>query len=112
MHARPYACAVTAAEVDPHDVWACHRDIAQRVVKQKEFSLREFREAADFFEGLTGIPADVVPTDLGPTPGRGMRDSLARWEAWYEAHAASLAWDAQARRVVSGDQAPAPLREP
>jgi hypothetical protein len=100
-HLRPYACAATAAEVDPHEAWACHRDIARRAAQGKEFTLREFREAAGFFEDLTGIPADVVPTDLGPIPGRGMRESLARWDAWYQANAASLAWDPHARRVFS-----------
>lgn len=99
---REYRCAVSPAqaEVDPHGVWDCHRDIAARAAKRGKVTLREFRRASEFFEELTGIPADELPTDLGPLPGERMRDSLRRWDAWYAENGSRLYWDAAATRVA------------
>jgi len=89
---RPYACAISPGEarVDPHQSWRCHRDIARRAAKRKDFSLREFREAADFFERLTGIPAASSETKLGPVPTKQMKQVVKQWDAWYEANGERL----------------------
>ena len=101
---RSYACAVDPgrAGVDPHQVWDCHRDIAVRVVKGKGFSLREFDRAATFFEELTGIPADSLPTDVGRVPGKAMKKSLRGWDAWYADNAPRLEWNSAEGRIAVG----------
>jgi hypothetical protein len=90
-----YQCddLVGRVELDARTVWDCNRDVMRRVARGKKFSLREFRSAAEFFEDLTGIPADTRDTRQGTQPGPGVRDDLKRWDAWYRDHRDSLVWD-------------------
>jgi hypothetical protein len=94
---RHYNCAaVTAADVavDPRTIWTCNVDVIQRIVKGRDFSLREFWGASEFLEKLTGIPADVVDTPHGRIPGPKIATNLRSWTDWYAAHASELTWDA------------------
>ena len=83
-------------------MWSCHRDIAARAAKGRKYTLREFDRAAEFFERLTGIPADSLPTDLGPVPGKELGGSLREWDAWYSTNGSRLRWDGPTRSVVLG----------
>jgi len=85
--------------VDAHTIWDCNREIMNRVVHQKMFSLREFRSAAEFFSGLTGIPADTRETRQGIQPGAGIEQDLARWDAWYRENGDSLVLDPESGRI-------------
>jgi len=99
---RNYRCAeVQAADaaVEPGAVWRCNVEVMQRIVKAKPFSLREFWEAAEFLENLTGIPADARQTPQGRVPGPEIAKSLRSWQDWYAAHAAELEWDAASGTV-------------
>lgn len=104
---RPYECAVSVERVriDPHAIWECHRGIVRRAARHKKFTLREYREAAGFFERLTGIAAPAISTGVGPLPAPGLRQTLKRWDAWYAEHRDSLVWDESRREVAVGDGA-------
>ena len=104
-----YKCdALTGApEIDAKTVWDCNRGIIARVARGKRFSLREYRSAADFFAGLTGIPADTRETRQGDQPGAGVRENLAQWDSWYRDHGDALVWDPASGSVrLSVDDAP------
>ena len=98
---KPYACDAIAADpsVEAGEIWDCNREIMVRIVKGKKFTLREFSRAATFFEGVTGIPADVGQESPGPLPGDGLKRNLAQWDAWYTDNGARLRWNAD-RGVV------------
>ena len=70
---RPYVCAVdtqaVGVDVDVHSVWTCNRKVLYRAARKKAFSLREFREAAAFFEQLIDFQVDTQPSHLGVLPG-------------------------------------------
>jgi hypothetical protein len=93
---RRYTCAEIGPgqAVDALSVWSCNVEVMQRIVGGGKFSLREFLGAAEFLEGLTGIPADVRQTPYGAVPGPDLAKSLRGWKDWYAAHAAELVWDA------------------
>ena len=85
---RPYECGALGAEAmsAARLIWDCNREVMVRVVKGKRFTMEEFEGAAAFFENVTGIPADVEASPLGPVPGKGIREDLRRWDAWLEEH--------------------------
>jgi hypothetical protein len=74
-------------------VWDCNRGIMVRATKKKKFSLREFWSAAEFFEELTGIAADMRDSRQGPLPGPDLRDNLDAWDRWYLENGDRLVWD-------------------
>ena len=95
-----YECVVGPdVAPDPHAIWDCHRLIMERAAKAQKFTLREFREAAAFFEGLTSIDAGARDTEYGPIPPRDLKQRLAAWDRWYEEHRSSLIWDVERRAV-------------
>jgi hypothetical protein len=79
--------------VEARAVWKCNLDVMQRVTKGGQFSLREFWGAAEFFEDLTGIAADVRQSRQGEIPGPDIADSLRSWKDWYLQHGEQLVWD-------------------
>lgn len=79
--------------VDAKAVWDCNRNIMVRASKKKNFSLREFWSAAEFFEQLTGIAADVHDSRQGPLPGENLRENLDAWDRWYLENGNRLVWD-------------------
>lgn len=85
---KPYECGALVADSSAAalQIWDCNREIMVRVVKGKGFTIREFEGAAEFFESVTGIPADVEATTAGAVPGKGIREDLRRWDAWLEEH--------------------------
>ena len=103
---KQYECVVGPDDLvpDPHLIWDCHRLIMKRAAKGKKFTLREFREAAAFFEGLTSISAGATPSEYGPIPPTGLKNQLAAWDQWYEEHRSRLIWDVEQRvvRVAGG----------
>lgn len=90
---KPYECAalVQADAVDAAQLWECNRDIMVRVAKRKKFTIQEFESASQFFEGLTGIPAESNSTPVGPVPGKGAKEDLREWDAWLEGR--RIYWD-------------------
>lgn len=105
---RKYACRIDpeTAGVDVHAVWTCNRDVLQRVVRGKQFSLREFRLASEFFEELTGMRVDWDGAYVGMVPGRELRQDLEELDAWYELNRDKLDWDADLGRIVYEGLAP------
>lgn len=105
---RKYACRIEPqlAAVDVHAVWDCNRDVLRRIVRGKEFSLREFRLASDFFEELTGRRVSWEGTFVGMLPGRGLRRDLEELDVWYERNKSKLRWDAGLGRIVFEGLAP------
>lgn len=101
---REYRCVVAAEtpSVDVDAIWSCNRRIIVHAIKGRGFSLREFRQAAAFFERVTGIPADVRPSEQGILPGPDLERSLGAWDAWLADHPGQLEWDAERRAVVVG----------
>lgn len=99
---KPYACVIdTSTSVVAAEIWDCNREIMVRVVKGRKFTLREFTRASEFFETLTGIPADVRQGSDGKLPGSDLADDLARWDAWYDEHGDRLVWDPTASRITT-----------
>jgi len=90
---RPYECAtlVEADAVDAAQLWECNREIMVRVAKRKKFTIQEFESASEFFENLTGIPADSRSTPVGPVPGKGVKQDLREWDAWLKGR--RIYWD-------------------
>lgn len=101
---REYQCiaAVDSSVVDVDAIWSCNRKIIVHAIKGKGFSLREFRHAATFFERVTGIPADVRPSEQGTLPGPRLDRSLEAWDGWLHNHAGGLQWDAERGSVDAG----------
>jgi hypothetical protein len=100
-YVKPYQCD-TLSDVRGEDagaVWGCNRDVMVRAAKNKKFSLREFWEAAEFLEHLTGIAADTRDSRQGPLPGPGLRQNLDAWDAWYRENGDRLVWDPVTRSV-------------
>jgi len=92
--------------IDARAVWDCNRDVMKHIVNGKKFSLREFRGAAEFFEELTGIPADVRRGRSGPMPGPRLPDNLRAWDHWYRNNGEHLVWDPETssiRLVAAGE---------
>jgi hypothetical protein len=105
---KQYECVVSPDEIapDPQAIWDCHRLIMKRAARGKKFTLREFREAAAFFEGLTAIDPGAVLSEYGPIPPDDLKQKLTAWDRWYEEHGSALIWDAEHRAVrVSGRKA-------
>ena len=98
---KDYECVLLPVEPapDPHALWDCHRDIVRRALRGKKFTLREFREAADFFESLTAIPAAATATPHGLVPTKDLKQSLTAWDEWYATHGSRLYWDPQNDRI-------------
>lgn len=84
---RTYDCAV---QPDTAAIWDCNRQVIVHAIRGKKFTLRQLDRASAFFEGLTGIPADLEHTTAGPLPGAGLPGNLADWDAWYGEHATEL----------------------
>ncbi|NIM01457.1 MAG: hypothetical protein GTO30_13815 [Acidobacteria bacterium] len=105
---REYACRTDpqTASVDVHAVWSCNRDVLRRIARGKEFTLREFRMASEFFEELTGLRVDWDGTYVGMVPGREIRQDLEDLDAWYELNKDKLTWDAGLGRIVYEGLAP------
>ena len=97
---RTYDCAV---EPDASAIWDCNRQIVVRAIKGKKFTLRQLDRASAFFEGLTGIPADLDRTYAGALPGEGLSDNLAAWDAWYAEQSANLRLAADGTVRLAGD---------
>ncbi|MCP3980893.1 MAG: hypothetical protein GY716_16445 [bacterium] len=103
---KPYECLTDIEGVtpDPQGIWRCHRDIMRRVSKNKQFSLREFREASAFFSRVTSIEPNVIESAVGPVPDRrDVKQHLALWDTWYEVNAHRLYWDAGSEAVEVRD---------
>jgi len=98
---KQYECAALTGlpSVDARAVWDCNREIMRRVVKKKQYTMREFSLAAEFFSDLTGLPADVTQTARGLLPGDGLKQNLRDWDAWLTREADRLYWDAAEGRV-------------
>jgi len=92
---RNYACRIETGQagVDAQAVWSCNRDVIRRAAGRKAFSLREFENAARFFEELTGIELDARESHLGRMPGSKLWQDLQDLDAWHELHGASLRWN-------------------
>ncbi len=107
---RPYMCVIDpqAVDVEVHSVWTCNRDVLRRALRKKAFSLREFRAASAFFEGLTGLQVDTRPSHLGALPGRELRQDVQALDAWYELNKDKLRWDAGLGKIVFEGLAPGP----
>ncbi len=107
---RPYMCAVDTqaveVDVDVHTVWTCNRKVLYRAARKKAFSLREFREAAAFFERLIGFRVDTQPSHLGALPGPELRQDVRDLDAWYELNKGKLRWDAGLGKIVYEGLAP------
>ena len=90
---KPYECPelVGGTDVDAQQVWDCNREIIVRAVKGKRFTIREFEGAAEFFESVTGIPADAAKTAFGAVPGKKIKQDLRKWDAWLDEH--RIYWD-------------------
>ena len=103
-----YRCGDLAVRptVDAREVWDCHREIVVRVVKGKEFTLRELSRAATFFEETTGIPADLDSSHGGPLPGPDLERSLRLWDGWLSKHENDLSWDPVDRRIRTSEREP------
>jgi len=101
---RPYVCAVdtqaVGVDVDVHSVWTCNREVLYRAARKKAFSLREFREAAAFFEQLIGFQVDTQASHLGALPGPDLRQNVRDLDAWYELNRGKLRWDAGLGKIV------------
>jgi hypothetical protein len=104
---KPYECPALAggADVDAQQVWACNRDIIVRAVKGKRFTIREFEGAAEFFESVTGIPADTAETPSGAVPGKHIKQDLRKWDAWLDGN--SIYWDPATSRIRAEQDGPA-----
>ena len=100
-----YECVVSPNDIapDPHAIWDCHRLIMKRASRGKKFTLREFREAAAFFEGLTSIRAGARSSEYGPIPPKDLKKRLAAWDQWYEDHRSRLIWDVEHRAVRAAE---------
>lgn len=100
---KQYECipAPDAATVEPATLWNCNRDVIDRAIRGKRFTIRELDEASRFFETLTGIPAHLDDTRFGPIPDERLADDLAAWDAWYDEHAGRLYWDGASVRPGS-----------
>jgi hypothetical protein len=99
---KPYACVIDAAStVVAAEVWECNREIMVRVVKGRKFTLREFSRASEFFETVTGIPADARAGSDGKLPGPDLADDLHRWDAWYAENGVGLVWDPDQGRITN-----------
>ena len=100
-YVKNYQCETLPAPqtVDARAVWDCNRDIMVRAAKKKKFSLREFWDAAEFFEKLTGIAADVSDSRQGPLPGEGLRENLDAWDQWYAENGDRLVPDPATRSI-------------
>ena len=96
---KPYECPalIDGTDVDAQQVWDCNRDIIARAVKGKRFTIREFAGAAEFFETVTGIPADVMNTTSGAVPGKRIKQDLREWDAWLDEH--RIYWDPASSRI-------------
>ncbi len=106
---RKYVCTAdpqNAAGVDVHALWACNRDVLHRASRKKPFSLREFRKAAAFFEGLTGFQIDTRPSHLGALPGSELREDVSVLDAWYKINRDKLRWDTGLGKIVYEGLAP------
>ena len=105
---RKYACRIEpeVATVDVHAVWNCNRDVLRRIVRGKQFSLREFRLASGFFEEVTGLQVDWMGAFAGQLPGPHVRRDLEDLDAWYELNKDKLSWDAGLGRIVFEGLAP------
>jgi len=105
---RRYACRIEpeVASVDVDAVWKCNRDVLRRIVRGKQFSLREFRLASEFFEELTGLQVDWMGTFAAESPGPEVRRDLEDLDAWYELNKDKLTWDADLGRIVFEGLAP------
>jgi hypothetical protein len=101
---RPYVCAVdmqaVGVDVDVHSVWTCNRKVLYRAARKKAFSLREFREAAAFFEQLIDFQVDTQPSHLGVLPGPDLKQDVRDLDAWYELNHGKLRWDAGLGKIV------------
>ena len=109
---RDYTCVIeprapASVQVDVHTVWMCNRDVLYRAARKKPFSLREFREAAAFFEELSGLKIETRSSHLGPLPGRDLRQDVRDLDAWYEINRDKLNWDAGLGKVLFEGLAPA-----
>jgi len=100
---KPNECAalVAADAVDAVELWECNREIMVRAAKRKKFTIQEFESASEFFESLTGIPADSKSTPVGPVPGKGVKEDLREWDAWLEGN--RIYWDPSERRVRAAE---------
>jgi hypothetical protein len=98
----PYECdkLPDPDAVDARDVWDCNRSIMVQATKKKKFSLREFWSAAEFFEELTGIAADMRDSRQGPLPGADLPQNLEAWDRWYRENGDRLTWDPATSSVV------------
>ena len=96
---KPYECPalVSGTGVDAQQLWDCNREIIMRTVKGKRFTIREFEGAAEFFESVTGIPADVATTPSGAVPGKSIKQDLGKWDAWLDGH--RIYWDPASNRI-------------
>ena len=102
---RKYECLPLRRQpqMDVHALWRCHREIISRALGNRPFTVREYREALRFFEGLTGIRGDAIPTDSGPVPGKHLARSAEAWDGWYERNRTLLYWDPEDRTVKVSD---------
>ena len=107
---RRYVCVVDPQAgsplVDVDAQWRCNRNVLYRAARKKAFSLREFREAAAFFEQLIGLQVDTRSSHLGVLPGPGLRKDVRDLDAWYELNKGKLRWDAGLGKIVYEGLAP------
>jgi hypothetical protein len=108
---RPYLCVIDpqieAGQVDVDAQWRCNRDVLYRAARLKAFSLREFHQAAAFFEQLIGLQVDTRSSHLGTLPGPGLRQDVRDLDAWYELNKEKLRWDAGLGKILYEGLAPA-----
>jgi hypothetical protein len=99
---KPYECAALERRqvVHAREIWDCHRDIVARAIEGKDFTLREFRRATEFFGTLTGIPAHTRPGPYGPLPGPDLASDLRRWDEWLEANERRMYWDPVRKAIL------------
>ena len=71
-------------------VWNGHRDVLVRVLKEKKFTIREFTESVEFFEGLTCMRSRQTRAYMGLVPNGHLDKDLARWDRWLRSYAADL----------------------
>ena len=75
---------------DVVDLWESHRAVIVRVLRDKDFTLREFAAALRFFERVTGLPGNQDESRYGPVPNEDLPRALESWDDWFRTNGATL----------------------